>query len=70
MLYVRTQLNDQIDIKIDLYEDQIFSTCPLCGREEQVETDVIVSILSNGADFAGTNIYCNECTKEGRWNDK
>ncbi len=64
MLYTKIQLNDHMEVKVDLYEDQIFSTCPKCSKEEPVDTKMIIDILSDGGDFSGTSIYCEQCTKE------
>lgn len=63
MLYIKTQISENVEIKVDLYEDEIYSTCPGCGKEEQVEIEHLISILEDGGDFAGTSIYCEECSK-------
>lgn len=61
MLYIKAKINDQVELKVDLYEDEIFTACPICGNEIPVDTDELVSIIQSGADFAGTSIYCNGC---------
>lgn len=61
MLYLKAQINEQVELKIDLYDDEIFTTCPGCGKEVQVEPQDLVEIIQSGGDFVGTNIYCNGC---------
>lgn len=64
MFYVKTKLNDSIEIKVDLYEDEIFTACPNCGKEIQLESTEIGNILKVGGDFASTNVYCADCSKK------
>jgi hypothetical protein len=61
MLYIKTQLTDQVEIKIDLYEDEIFTTCPSCGKEFQLESEDLKQI----EDWASTSISCGneKCNK-------
>lgn len=60
MLYVKKQLDD-IEVKFDLYEDEIFSSCPVCGKERQIEPVELADLLDSGGGFSGTSIYCNGC---------
>ncbi|MBU5214392.1 hypothetical protein [Heyndrickxia oleronia] len=64
MFYLKTKINEHIEMKIDLYDDEIFTQCPDCGVEQEVETDVIIGVLKDGGDFASTSIYCKECSKK------
>lgn len=67
MLYIKAHLNDQVEIKIDLYEDEIFNSCADCGKEEPVSEEELIEILkSPHMDFQGTTHFCSECTKERR----
>lgn len=61
MLYVKARISDNTEIKVDLYEDEIFSTCPECGKEVQVEPVVVASIINSEDGFSGTSIYCDDC---------
>jgi len=62
--YVKAKITDEVEIKMKLYDDEIYTSCPDCGKEMQVDADTIVSILGNGGDFAGTSIYCVDCSKK------
>lgn len=45
--------------KITLREDNVFTQCPVCGKEHAVD---VVDIFRDGlADLYGTSIYCPEC---------
>lgn len=62
MVYIKTEISDNVEIKVDLYEDEIYTQCPKCGKEIQVPTDVLKEILEYG-DFASTSLYCSKCQK-------
>lgn len=63
MLYIKTNISDNIEIKVDIYDDEIFTQCPKCGKEIQVETEVLKKILEDG-DLASSSLYCEKCSKE------
>ncbi|GIO23930.1 hypothetical protein [Oceanobacillus sp. J11TS1] len=63
MLYHKITSENGTTKMVDLYEDEIFSICPSCGIEQEVDTELLQSILTDG-DFGGTSVYCAECTKK------
>lgn len=62
MIYIKTNITDDIEIKVNLYDDEIFTQCIKCGKEMQVETEVLKQVLTDG-DLASTSFYCEECSK-------
>ncbi|PKR86126.1 hypothetical protein [Heyndrickxia camelliae] len=64
MFYVKTKINDHVEIKIDLYEDEIFTQCPDCGVEQEVDNQTLISVLEDDGDFASTSIYCADCSQK------
>lgn len=64
MFYVKTNLNENIEIKVDLYDDEIFTQCPKCRKEIQVDNETLANILKD-TDLANTSLYCEECSKNG-----
>lgn len=64
MLYIKAKLNNQVEIKVDLYEDEIFTSCGDCGKEMNVDQDMIMSIFNDEGDFAGTTFFCEECSQK------
>lgn len=63
MIYVKKQFED-MTIKFDLYEDEVFSSCPVCGKEHSVEPEELADLINQGNDFSGTIYYCNECAEK------
>ena len=63
MFYIKKQVSDDIGIKIDIYDDEIFTQCPKCGKEIQVDNETLVNILKD-ADLSSTSLYCGKCSKE------
>jgi hypothetical protein len=61
-MYIKKKLSDSIEIKVDLYDDEIFTACPTCGKETEVTTEMLRDILNDGGDMASTAIYCKGCT--------
>jgi len=33
MFYVKQTINDTLEIKVDIHDDNVFTTCPDCGVE-------------------------------------
>lgn len=53
--------------KLDIREDNVFTVCPICGKEHAVD---LHDILEGGeADLYGTAVYCPDCAKQ-RMQDK
>lgn len=62
MFYVKAQINDDIEIKVPLYGDSIFTTCLECGTEVQTDETFIAELINEGGDLAGSSIICEMCT--------
>ena len=56
MFYVKGKLET-----IAIEEDNVFTTCPICGEEFSV--DLLEVLVDGHGDLYGTNVYCNECSK-------
>lgn len=50
-------------VYIRLYSDMIYSVCPKCDKEIEIDSNELLCILQDGGDFT-TNTYCEECSKE------
>ncbi|MOA68028.1 hypothetical protein D3C78_1954560 [compost metagenome] len=62
MIYLKTEVDGKQQI-IDIYDDEIYSTCFKCGKEFQVDLHLIQEILRTGGDFASTSVSCG-CSVE------
>lgn len=62
IIYHKLSVNDEVEIRVPIYNDEIFTQCPGCGKEIQVEPDTLAEIIKDGGDMGGTSIYCKECS--------
>jgi len=63
LLYIKTKLNEHVEIKVELYEDEIYTRCGGCNKEVPIEPENIATIINEGSNFAGTTFYCEKCSK-------
>lgn len=61
MFYVKETINDSMEIKVELHDDNVFTTCPDCGVEFCVDIAEIFNEVK--ADLYGTALFCLECSK-------
>lgn len=64
MIYHKFSINDEIEIRVPLYDDEIFTQCPGCGKEIQIDSNLLTDIIKDGGDMGGTSIYCEECSSK------
>ena len=48
MFYVKKEIGNDIVVKIDLYDDEIYTHCPICGEEIQIDGEFLAEILNGG----------------------
>jgi DNA-directed RNA polymerase subunit RPC12/RpoP len=61
MFYVKEKINDVLEIKVEIHDDNVFCTCPDCGTEIGVD---ISELFSDGeSDLYGTAIFCPDCSQ-------
>lgn len=61
MFYVKAHLNDETVLHITLTDENVFTVCPECGKEHQV--DISEMFEAEGFDL-WCNVYCLECSKK------
>jgi len=61
MLYHKIPCEDGSTKLAELYDDEIVTFCPTCGKEYQLDPEEIANIIKSGADFSGTSYYCRGC---------
>lgn len=64
MFYIKTNISDNVQIEVDLYEDEIYTQCPKCGKEIQIDSDELSEVIKEQG-LVSTSIYCKDCLKEG-----
>lgn len=62
MIYTKTQLSENIEIKVNIYGDELYCNCPDCGKESKVEFELLLVVLKEGADFSSSPV-CKECAE-------
>lgn len=63
MIYLKTEVNG-VATEVEVYADEFYSTCPICGKEVKVDEETLKIIFSNDLDFSGTCVWCPECTRK------
>lgn len=59
MFYVKTKINEETTIATELTDENVFTICPECGKEFEID---LYDVFSDGGDLYGTAIYCAECS--------
>ena len=62
MFYVKTQLNDDAMLEVDITENNVFCRCPLCGDEVTVNLDD----FTGDEDFSvySSEVVCGKCSRK------
>jgi len=60
MIYLKTEIEGK-QINIDIYGDEFYSTCPVCGKEVNLNDEQIADSIGN---FEGTQWYCRDCVED------
>ena len=62
MFYVKEKINDAMEVSIEINDENVFCTCPKCGKEVEVD---LVEVLEEG-DLVSTQVCCNTCSETMR----
>ncbi len=62
MFYVKTQLNPDAVMEIDITHENVYCRCPHCGAEVKVNLNELVH--EKDFDLCGCSVLCQECTEE------
>lgn len=61
MFYVK-HVTDDVEVKIEIHDDNVFNMCPYCGAEVSVD---LSDVFSDGiGDLYGTAVLCPTCSKK------
>lgn len=63
MFYVKEKINDVMEVSIEINDENVFCTCPKCGKEVRVD---LVEVLEEG-DLVSTQVCCNTCSETMRY---
>lgn len=62
MFYLKTEIDGKIR-EIEIYDDEIYTRCFLCGKEFQPDPDLMKFVYEDDGDFASTSLSCG-CNTE------
>lgn len=62
MFYVKEKISDTAETKIEINDENVFSICPKCGKEVQVNLEDVIS--DEEGDLCSTAVLCEECSKK------
>ncbi|MCW6665287.1 hypothetical protein NHG32_06295 [Aerococcaceae bacterium NML191219] len=64
MFYIKQKLGQDLEIKVDIHDENVFTRCPYCGMEIAVD---LVEVLSDGeSDLYSTAVVCATCAEKVR----
>lgn len=66
MLYHKTKIHE-IEIRSPIYDEELFSLCPVCGKENDVDIETLGWLITeHGMGFADISVFCKECADKKR----
>lgn len=63
MIYIKKEYDNDLGVKLAVYEDEFYSTCPSCGKEVALDHEMLKQVINEG-DMMGTSFYCEECSRK------
>lgn len=64
MFYIKQKLSDDLELKIDIHDENVFTRCPYCGTEIGVDLSEILS--NKDSDLFSTAVVCQQCSQKAR----
>ncbi|WP_298592721.1 hypothetical protein [uncultured Mitsuokella sp.] len=64
MFYVKETLNDALEIKTEITDENVFCRCPRCGTEVKVDLNEFFG--DEEFDLFATALYCDDCGRKVR----
>ena len=62
MFYIKAKLNENVEIRVELNDDNVFTICPMCGREHSI---CLPEFMDGCIDFdLVSEVYCEECSEK------
>lgn len=60
MFYLKTEVDGKFQ-EVEIYGDEIFTSCFICGEEMHIEMEEIIDIYKDGGDLSSTSIAHGNC---------
>ena len=62
MIYLKTELENGKSVEVDVYGDEFYCKCPICGKEMQLDNEMIKHATE--ADFSGISFIVRNVLKK------
>ncbi len=63
MFYIKSGVAEGITVRAEITDENVFTVCPNCGAEHQVDLADVVG-EDGKLDLFGTVVYCTACTEK------
>ncbi len=63
MFYVKTRLDPETVMEVDITDENVFTRCPDCGAEVQIDLNDMVD-EDGQLDLYGVAVCCAECSRK------
>ena len=64
MFYVKETINDAVEEKVEINDENVFCRFPRCGAEVQVDLNEFFG--DEEFDLYGTSLFCSDCSRKVR----
>lgn len=64
MFYIRHQMGQDLTIKINIHDENVFTRCPYCSKELSVDLSEVLS--NEDSDLFSTAVVCSACAAKVR----
>ena len=62
MYYVKTKIGKEVEMKVEVHGDDIYTKCSKCGKEIQADMQILSELLKGG-NLDGTGMRCEMCSE-------
>ena len=64
MFYIKENINENVEIRVDIDYDNVYCRCPRCGKEVKVDLNEFFG--DKEFDLYETRLYCDDCARKVR----
>ena len=64
MFYVKETINDAVEVKVEINDENVYCRCLRCGAEVQVDLNEFFG--DEDFDLYGTSLFCSDCGRKVR----
>lgn len=65
-MYVKANLADGVEIKVEITSENVFDVCPQCGKEHSIFLDEWTNLDNDDFSLVEARFFCEECSQKRR----